>query len=317
MTKIAIVSDVHLKLRKHKDFERKRFRQLISKLAESDANIVIFNGDLLDYSIPTLEEIKEVNDAFFVLTQDKEVWLLDGNHEAVDKVHSTYDYLSFANVLRPKEGSQEITVENTSIRLCGWSKIGELKDTIGSDILISHYRSAMEGLYQEEVPTANFVNKYKLILLGDIHSRYSPLPHIFYTGSPYSISSTRDTRNKYGYIELQVEGHAYSWKYIDLNLPQKIKVSLDFSKLQDFKPLTEHLYTVEVTGTMQELKTLSNYDNVTFIKKAELSKPPTVVTKTKNDKSFIDNLSEKVEMDVSSKSRHKVKSILVQIEGGS
>jgi len=316
MTKVAIVSDVHLKLRKHKDFERGRFRQLISRLSVSDADIIIFNGDLLDHAIPTLEEIKELNDAFYKLTSDKEVWLLDGNHEAVDKLNSTYDYLSFANVKRPLNGSQEIVIDGVTIRLCGWNKIHQLQNEGSSDILISHYRSTMEGLYQEEVETSKFKDNYKLILLGDIHSRYSPSSHIFYTGSPYSISSVRNTKTKYGYIELLLDNKEYSWKYVDLVLPQKVKVSLEYSQIKDFKPRAEHLYTIEVTGTVQELKTLTNYDNISFVKKATISSNPPIVKKVAEGKSFLEKLSEKVEVEVDEKSKHKVKSILIQVEGG-
>lgn len=313
MTKVAIVSDIHLKLRKHKDFERSRFRQLIQILANSDADIIIINGDLLDYAIPTLEEIKELHDAFDVLS-DKTIYLLAGNHEAVNRESSTYDYLSFAGVLKPEDGSQIIYVEDIGIKLCDWNQIHNLKFGGPSEILITHYRSALEGLYGEEVQTADFINKHELILLGDIHFRYSPLPHVFYTGSPYSIAATRKVSEEFGYIELTLDAGDYSWKYINLGLPQKVRIDLTFSHINDFKPNPKHLYNLHVTGTIQELKTLENYGNVFFTKVVEL-KEPIAVQNIAPEKTFIDNLSEKVETQIDGNHKHKTKSILVQIQG--
>jgi len=313
MTKVIIISDIHLKLRKHRDFERSRFRQLIQLLTTSDADIIIFNGDLLDYAIPTLEEIKELHEAFETL-RDKTVYLLAGNHEAVNRESSTYDYLSFAGVSRPFSGSVNLTIDGVTLRLCDWGSISSLKDANGGDILITHYRSALEGLYGEEVQTADFINKYKLILLGDIHFRYNPLPHVFYTGAPYSIAATRKLSEEFGYIELTLDSGKYDWKYINLTLPQKVRIDLDFDRVKDFVPDPKHLYNLHVTGTIQELKTLENYDNVIFNKMVVL-KEPTVVKKVVQEKTFIDALSEKVETQLDGCDSSRAKNILLQIQG--
>lgn len=315
MTKVVIVSDVHLKLRKHKDFEKSRFRRLIQLLARSDANVIIFNGDLLDYSIPTLEEIKELHDAFKALG-DKIVYLLSGNHEAVNKDSSTYDYLSFSGVTRPEGGHSTINIDGVSISLCDWGNIHKLKDQRPADVLITHYRSAMEGLYGEEVQTADFINNYKLVILGDIHSRYSPLPHVFYTGSPYSIAATRKLSEDYGYIELTLDGGGYDWKYVDVKLPQKIRVDMEFTRLKDFNPDPQHLYNVHISGTLEDLKKIQSYDQVFFTKVVQLN-APTLPQIGKTDKTFIESLAEKVEEQVEVGKRHKVNSILLQIQGES
>ena len=314
MTKVIIVSDIHLKLRKYKAFERGRFRQLIKLLADSDANIIIFNGDLLDYAIPTLEEIKELHDAFESL-RDKTVYLLAGNHEAVNKDSSTYDYLSFNNI----EHLDVIvkTIDGVNLHLVAWKYIHDIHkiQTEGNNnILISHYRSAIEGLFHEEVNTSAFINNYDLILLGDIHFRYSPLPHAFYTGTPYSVQATRNVKESFGYIELELDDGSYTWKYKDILLPQKVRIDLDFERLKDFKPSKEHLYTLHITGTLQELKTLENYDNIIFkkiVKPTALVVEPTV----KVDKTFIDALIEHVEPQLDKKSKGKARNILIQIQG--
>jgi len=316
MTKVAIVSDVHLKLRKYKAFERGRFRQLIKLLAESDANIIIFNGDLLDYAIPTLEEIKELHDAFDTLS-DKTVYLLAGNHESTTKDTSTYDYLSFAGVIH--KDLLDLVVDDVYLHLVAWNSINSLatyKSPVTNipKILISHYRSAIEGLFQEEVDTSLFINNYNLILLGDIHSRFSPAPHAFYTGTPYSVQATRNVKESFGYIELILDDGGYTWKYKDIILPQKVRIDMEFERLKEFIPDIKHLYTVHITGTLQELKTLENYGNIIFKK---IVKPTALVTPSaiKVDKTFIDALTEHVEPQLDEKSKGKARNILIQIQG--
>jgi len=314
MKKIAIVSDAHLKLRKHAEFERKRFRLLINSLANSSADIIIFNGDLLNHAIPTLQEIEELNQAFISLER-KEIYLLDGNHEAVTKDKSTYDYLMFKGPIEQRKRVHTLHIEDVTLLLCSWQDLDRLP-VLKADILISHYRSAMEGLYGEEVDTSKFINNYKLVLLGDIHSRYSPNPHVFYTGSPYSISNTRDIRERFGYIELTTDKGEYSWKYIDLKLPQKIRIDLTFKEVKDFKPKPEHLYTLYVKGTLQELSTLNNTNNVIYKKLVEL-KSTVKSTTEPTDKPFIDTLVDKVVPQITGTpiQKRNTKNIIVQLQG--
>ena len=315
MTKIAVVSDVHLKLRKHVEFERNRFQLLIQHLEESDADVIIFNGDLFDYARPTLEEIQLVTQAMWALS-DKQIHITAGNHEAVSKWLCTYDFLRLPNVITQSSKSKVIGFDDVCIQLCHWEVLSRLVELDPMDILITHYRSAMKGLYDEEVDTSKFINNYKLVLLGDIHSRYSPNPHVFYTGSPYSISNIRDTRERFGYIELTTDKGEHSWKYKDLKLPQKIRVDLAFKEVKDFKPKPEHLYTLYVKGTLQELSTLNSTKNVIYKKLVEL-KSVVKSTTEPTDKPFIDTLVDKVVPQIKGTPTQKrnTKNIIVQLQG--
>lgn len=312
MQKLAIVSDVHLKLRRYASFELGRFEQLINKLISADINTVIFNGDLLDHARPTLEELSALYNAFDRLHANSiETIIIIGNHEAVTKHLSTYDFINFPHTKLHAQLNSRIIIEDVTLQLCHWNNINSLHELESADILISHYRSAMPGLYEAEIDTS-FLSKYDLTILGDIHSRYSPQDNVHYTSSPYSINFTKDTAG-YGYIELAIDDGAYTWQYIDLDLPCKTRIDTSYQDLHKFKPEPNHLYRVHVAGTLDELSKLSSYDNVTYIKEVMIH-TVSKSTKKADDAPFIDKLVERVNATVAGDNK-KTKNILVQLQG--
>lgn len=315
MVKVSILSDVHLKMRRFASFELNRFELLIDHLQQSDADIIIFNGDLLDIARPSLEEVKAITDALEALG-DKEVYIVDGNHEAVTKQASTYDYLKLPNVHNHQNKSKLLTIEGVDIQLCGWSALHELPD-LKADVLISHYRSAIEGLFEEEVDTSKFINNYGLILLGDIHSRYSPSSHIFYTGCPYPIQHIKDSREKFGYVSLVVDNGSTSWSYVDLDLPKKIRIDMTYKQLTEFDPNPEHMYKLFVSGTLDELRSLASTDKIRYVKvvTALLADPTTTAEPTEPiDISFIDKLAKHVKQNLQVPAG-KIRNVLNTLQG--
>lgn len=312
MAKIAIVSDVHLKLKKNAEFEARRFQALIQILIVSDVDTIIFNGDLFDAARPTLEEIKLVTESLQLLHR-KKIYIIPGNHEAVTKNANTYDYILLPIAVIPT--NHILTYDNLTIRLCPWADIHTLKDHKGGNILISHYRSAIEGLFEEEVDTSQFLPNYELVLLGDIHSRYSPHPNVFYTGCPYPIHHTKDLSEKYGYVELDITDDKYSWEYKDLELPKKVRVDLKFEEVKDFKPSALHLYKVNVSGTLDELSTLSSYANVAYVK--FITQKPALLAESlvKPDLNFVDTLTANVSLQIQTP-QAKIRNILNELQEG-
>ena len=318
MTRIAIISDIHLKLRKYKEFELNRFELLISHLEESNAEIIVFNGDLLDYAHPTLEEIQVLQRAFNTLhSAGKKLYLLDGNHEAVSLVSTTYDYITFHGIENPNDKYPKLLIDGVTMQLCSWSKINHLKFMDEADVLITHYRSKIDGLFDEELQTADFIDNFKLILLGDIHFRYSPAKHVFYTGCPYSTAATKPKKNnEFGYIELTLNNSEYRWSYVDLDLPQKYRIEVAYNELKDFKPLEKHMYFVRVSGAVNELNRLSNTKHIIYEKyfidnqAASIGTPKTL----KANGTFIDSLSDRVSKEVTERKR-EIRQILTNIQG--
>jgi DNA repair exonuclease SbcCD nuclease subunit len=281
---------------------------LIDHLANNDAGIIVFNGDLLDSAHPTLAEIKELSQAFKKLAH-KPVYLMSGNHEAVSRTESTYDYIDFYNVTPIKRTM--LNLEGVDILLCDWHNIGTLKLS-SADILISHYRSAMPGLYDEEVDTSEFANNYKLILLGDLHHRYSPLHHAHYTSSPYSIHFNKAPKD-YGYINLTVSNGGYVWEYETLNLPNRRRLDVEYDDLATLGLNTSDLYSIHVTGTLEQLITLEDTPSIEYTKIPTISHAPASTTSL-SDVPFIDALIEKVEAQMSDTSGLS-RSIILELQG--
>ena len=312
--KISVVSDVHLKLRRNAEFELNRFELLITHIQESNADIIIFNGDLLDVARPTLEEIRALNIAMDKL-HEKAVYIVGGNHEAVTKDTDTYDYIHLNGKYFNVEPIHKFNIGGTQIALCAWKNIHKLHLVDDCHILITHYRSKMEGLYDEEIDTSKFIDNYDLVLLGDIHSRYSPAPNVFYTGSPYPIHHITDSRVPYGYVSLDIDDDTgeYSWAYVDLDLPKKIKLEVAAKELDEVILNGDHMYKIVIKGTLDEVSDKYNSHNVTYVKDVLIEEAKSTTDIQELD--FFDTLTEKVDEQLTNKTK-KTKQVLLNVQGG-
>jgi DNA repair exonuclease SbcCD nuclease subunit len=311
---IAVVSDVHLKLRRDAKFELGRFNALIQHLADSDSSIIIFNGDLLDIARPTLEEIQALGKAFKTLS-NKTIYLLNGNHEAVTKESSTYEYIPLPPNVEYVDQVKDLTINGINIRLVSWLGLEQLYDLKSVEILISHYRSKVDGLFDEEIETARFINSYGLCILGDIHFRHSPESHVHYTGSPYPVHYSKLSKDGYGYVELIINPKRYDWKYINLDLPKKIRLDIKASQFTNLKLNKKHLYKVHVTGTLDELSEIHTYPGMLLIKEIYDSNTNQQAILAAKDTNFFDSLTELVNNQMTIKTP-KTKEILLKLQEG-
>lgn len=315
---IAIVGDVHLSLRKHKEFEENRFKLLIDELINKKPNIVVFAGDLLDKPNPTLEEQQLLLYAIHRLrARNITVKIISGNHEAVTGTTSTYDFIfpydnTYVNKCRLY--NLKSTTPDLGIVLNGWTTVKVSNHEKTDDILITHLR-ANHGLIKEEFNIKELSEKYSQVFMGDLHFRYSPYDNVHYTSSPYSTKFTDKPLSDYGYIMLDTV--TKNWMYIDLQLPCKVKIA---SKAKDvekvIKGLDKHLIKVEVSGTLEELKTLKEYTNVIYVK--EVLDISTISVKSVKSNT-LDSLEDYIEESGFSKkypnSEEKVKDILNNLKG--
>ena len=268
MNSIAVVADVHINCRKYKEFESSRFLQLIEHLTKQEIQTVIFAGDLFDHARPSLEEIQLAQKGFKMLHKaNLDVLVLAGNHENISKTESTFDFLDLG--IKYIEDTI-IGTNSISIRLLSWHKLKDHNTSVKSraEILITHVRANF-GVVQEEYPVKDLSNEYELVLLGDIHARYSPYKNVHYTSSPYSTKFVQSTKG-YGYIILDLD--TKDFKYIDLDLPCKVKAQCNYKDVKStIKAHSKHLLKLEVQGTLEELSSLKEQDGVIFIKYAQES----------------------------------------------
>lgn len=267
--KVAIVGDVHLTLRKHKEFEENRFKLLINELIAAKPQIIIFAGDLLDHARPTLEEIELMYYGIDKLKSSGiKVQIISGNHEAITSSLSTYDLIMknskvFINNAQLIYLGHKPNVQ-LGIKMVGWTKVKEIHHTKTDDILVTHLR-ANHGLLKEEYDIKLLSNTYSQVFMGDLHFRYSPYDNVHYTSSPYSTKFTDGSLKDYGYIML--DSNTKEWEYIDLDLPCKIKRKCTVKTLYEtISGLEKHLVKLDISGTLEELKTLPVIDNIIYNK---------------------------------------------------
>jgi len=265
--KLAIIGDGHIRLPKNKDSveyieDVRRYDMLHETLVNGNYDSIVFVGDLFDKARPSLEEIQFVTEFVKDLPN---VIIIDGNHEAVTKNTSTYDYIQIPNTTyMPLD---RFTIGNTSIQTLGYKHLEDYKYVNKADILLTHFRSNA-GIIKEEIPTIELAKKYKDIILGDIHMMYNPLPNVWYTSSPYGLHY-QAKKEQYGYIELHVTNDSgYTIKRVELDLPKKIKAQMDIAEYLDLvnRDITDR-YVIEVEGNLQELKSIIIHPLVKVIPK--------------------------------------------------
>lgn len=264
MAKIAVVGDIHINLKHNAAFEEDRVMKLAKILSLGMYREVIINGDLLDSAKPTIKEIQLAQLFIDTLAVHSDVVLLDGNHEGVDvaKKLSTYDFVRMHNCVHTKDCV--VIREGVNIRLTSWSHLKALTKQSIADVLITHVRCDLPPHITAE-RDMKFLDNYKLCILSDIHSKHSPNSNSHYTNSPYAVNFNSANPNG-SYIELNVNNGKFSWKYIDLQLPQKVKLVGNVKDFKEFLPKEENMYKVVVTGTIEELRTLRAYRNVKYFK---------------------------------------------------
>ena len=121
---------------------------------------------------------------------------------------------------------------------------------------------------------------YPCIVSGHIHSRQTPQPNIYYTGSAMQHAFGESDKNTIPIFEFERE-KPYILREIDLELPRKRIVYMDMDKIDDFAPKqTEDQVKITLTGNYDEFKTFKKSE-----KYKELTKNGTkVVFKTKKVK---------------------------------
>ena len=291
---VAVVSDIHLKLRKHTDFEAQRFKDLFTHLIAQEYETVVINGDLFDNGRATLEELSLAITELHKLSKVSELLILAGNHDMVTKDQSIFDYVRFPGTTI-KEDTREYL--GTTIQFIDWPSIERIKH-YEADILISHFRCNVPPYIKEEVPVQEFKDRYKMAILGDIHNaEISPATNFFYTGSPYSTKFSSSIKT-HGYRVVTITREGFSQDFVSLDLPRKIRWRLDAQAFAKAKFFSRHLYHCVVTGTPEELAELSAPANVQLEKLVELKAAKPVVPRKSNNfiRDMVDRLSDHLDL---------------------
>lgn len=261
--KILFTADIHIKLGQKNvpiDWARNRFSMFIEQfdLMQDQADIVIIGGDIFD-RLPTMDEVELYFD--FVSSLKKPSIIYSGNHEMLKKDTTFLTFLKRAthrlNKLVTICDDYRSDLLGGKIDIIPYNRLRDFETNhkylpFRGDILCTHVRADIPPHVKSEIDL-DLLNRWKVVLAGDLHSYENSQRNILYPGSPYTTSFHRSNVST-GAILLDVESLEHTW--LTFTLPQLIKKTVGVS---DPKPLTAFDYTIyEIEGNLLELSQLED-----------------------------------------------------------
>lgn len=259
--KILFTADVHIKLGQKNvpiDWARNRFNMFIEQFAkmQDQADIVIIGGDVFD-RLPTMDEVELYFD--FVSSFKKPTIIYPGNHEMLKKDTTFLSYLKKSthrlNPLVRIIDDFDNSILAGDIDIIPYNKLKEFEKAphlTHGRILCTHVRGEIAPHVKPEIDLT-LLDRWQIVLAGDLHSYENSQRNILYPGSPYTTSFHRN-RVDTGCILLDVDTLEHQW--LKLELPQLIRKTVG---VNDPKPPTDFDHTIyQVEGDMQELGELED-----------------------------------------------------------
>lgn len=258
--KILHSCDWHLKLGAKNipvDWAKNRYRLMFEKIhmLESRADMHVIAGDLVD-KLPNMEELALYFE--FIKHSTIETIIIPGNHESIKKDTTFLTYLKeVTKSINPLVRIIDDYYEYKGIDFLPYNRLKEYekdpsKYNFTNDILVSHCRGAIDPHVKPEVDLDMF-NKWRTVLLGDLHSYENSQRNLLYAGSPVTTSFHRSPVDT-GVILFDTETHTHEW--IKLELPQLIRKTIKAG--EPMVPTTYHHTIFEVEGDMAELGAMAD-----------------------------------------------------------
>jgi DNA repair exonuclease SbcCD nuclease subunit len=273
MSKVLFTADWHINLKRKgstPEWEKNRMLSMVQQLIDNTSDEpIIIGGDIFD-KIPTLEELD-----FFLRLMNKfdmfrKVLIYPGNHEMLSKAKSCYPLFEIAfhsvlpsgAIIEKPTNSYEI-VPNVFVDILPYTGIKDysknpdsFKQT--SKVLLSHFRAEIPPHVKPEIDLES-LQRWELVLAGDLHSYSNSQRNILYPGSPVTTSFHREFVDT-GYIVIDLETLKHDFiKFADL--PQLVRISITDPK--DAVPDAKHCFVYEISGNALDLAEVSTSDLIT------------------------------------------------------
>ena len=232
---------------------------MIEQLAThcEQCDLLVLGGDVFD-RMPTMDELEIYFDLVASVTIPCIIYA--GNHEALKKDTTFFSYL--------KKSTQRLNKLVTiiddyhSIDNMDFIPYNKLKDyekntdnaffSLHNKILFTHVRGEIPPHVKPEIDLS-LLDRWELVLAGDLHSYENSQRNILYPGSPCTTSFHRNVVDT-GVIIFDNLTLEHSW--VKLELPQLIRKTIQAG---DDMPATEYHHTIyEIEGDMAELGALAD-----------------------------------------------------------
>jgi DNA repair exonuclease SbcCD nuclease subunit len=256
--KILFIADIHIKLNQKNvpiDWAKNRyklFNDKISKMQES-ADLVILGGDIFD-KMPSMEELE----VYFSMLQvfNKPTYVISGNHESVKK--NTTFLTSLKEVSCAINSNINIIDDFFSLDNIDFIPYNKLKEFVSEgkvftgNVLVTHVRGEIPPHVKPEIPL-ELLERWDIVLAGDLHSYENSQRNIIYPGSPMATSFHRNPVDN-GVIVFDSDKLTHTW--ISLGLPQLLRKTINVG--EEMEPTTYDHTIYEVSGDLAELSSVTN-----------------------------------------------------------
>lgn len=280
--RILFTADWHIKLDQKnvpRDWQISRYRMLFDKVLSYSNSVdqIIIGGDIFD-KMPTMSELSLFFE-FVLRARNSEALIIvyDGNHEATKKGHTFLHELT-DTVYAASNGRISIAFgicNSDDYDIIPYTHIKNFntKDFYHK-VLFTHVRGEIPPHVQPEIDLS-LLDRWDVVLAGDLHAYSNSQRNILYPGSPLSTSFHRNPI-KNGIILFDTETLEHEW--IDLGLPQLIRKTIEDPK--DAIP-TDYDHTVyEIVGNIQDLSNIENKNIEKKIVSREVNKSLDLTNKT-------------------------------------
>jgi len=259
-SKAICLGDLHIKVSNQLVFETNRLSKLSTALKTKHPNIfsLYLLGDVFDKNNPSLKEIKLFYGFIHDLSEHfTNIIIIDGNHDS-----TTFKFLPEKD-FKYYEGITEID----NIVFVGWSNIVGFTHnqihTTKCNLLFTHARCTIPPYIIEEINFKELSEKFKLVVLGDIHSPHKPYENIWYTSEPTHNHYTKYKKTN-GWLvvdteTLEVTRHREELPYKDIKSFSSIQEHNQWVKTLD----DDNLYKVTITDLLDEFSKLIRHPQVT------------------------------------------------------
>jgi len=298
---VLAIGDPHFKIENIPEVEL--FIDRIEKLAkEKKPDLIICLGDLLH----THERIHTtpLNKAYEFIERMRKItltYVIVGNHDYIQN----QQYLTENHWMNGmKEWDDVVIVDKVisyisngiNLVFCPYVPPGRFEEALNTiqqdwkdaDCIFAHqefYGCKMGAIISVDGDKWDLQNPF--VVSGHIHSKQTPQPNIYYTGSAMQHAFGESEKNIIAYIEFNVEEKTrnitHSIQEVDLQLPRKKIIYMNMDNIDKYTPPQESKDDVKITLS-------GNYDEFKAFKKTEKYKQLTcegtkVVFKVKKEKS--------------------------------
>lgn len=260
--KILFIADIHIKLGQKNvpiDWALNRYKIFIDKVEklQKDVDLIILGGDIFDKQ-PNIQELSVYFDLISILNTRTIIYA--GNHEAI-KRNTTFftDLKQVTNIVSSGYATvvdDYVTIAGIDIipynKLKEFAKGEKLPGFFEYRILATHVRGEIPPHVKPEIDLS-LLDKWDLVLAGDLHSHSNSQRNIVYPGSPMTIGFHRN------YVKngcIIVDTDTLEYEFIEMGVPQLLRKTISVGEVPEASDYHHIIYEVE--GNIAELKNMED-----------------------------------------------------------